>query len=95
MQDLLATTCICRTSRQYQFLISGAFAVAHQSITQDKVVKAEPKVLAYDIECTKAPLKFPTVEMDQVTKYSKILLCYACNGVTLIATSVICMRVLC
>lgn len=33
---------------------------------QDKVVKAEPRVLAFDIECTKAPLKFPVAETDQV-----------------------------
>eukprot|EP00752_Nemacystus_decipiens_P002463 g2319.t1 len=33
---------------------------------KEMVDKAEPKVLAYDIECTKAPLKFPNVEIDQV-----------------------------
>jgi DNA polymerase family B, exonuclease domain len=43
-------------------------------------VKAEPKVLAYDIECTKAPLKFPTVEMDQVM-YTQCVY-YVCSANT-------------
>ena len=30
------------------------------------LVKAEPRVLAFDIECTKAPLKFPDAEIDQI-----------------------------
>ena len=33
---------------------------------KDMLVKAEPRVLAFDIECTKAPLKFPDAEHDQV-----------------------------
>ena len=33
---------------------------------KDMLVKAEPRVLAFDIECTKAPLKFPDAEIDQV-----------------------------
>ena len=28
--------------------------------------KAEPRVLAFDIECTKAALKFPVAERDEV-----------------------------
>ena len=31
-----------------------------------QVEKAEPRVLAFDIECTKAPLKFPDANVDQV-----------------------------
>ncbi len=30
------------------------------------VDKAEPVVLAFDIECTKAPLKFPDATIDQI-----------------------------
>jgi DNA polymerase epsilon subunit 1 len=33
---------------------------------KDMLVKAEPRVLAFDIECTKAPLKFPDAEIDQI-----------------------------
>ena len=33
---------------------------------KEMLVKAEPRVLAFDIECTKAPLKFPDAEIDQV-----------------------------
>ena len=32
----------------------------------EQLVKAEPRVLAFDIECTKAPLKFPNADHDQV-----------------------------
>jgi DNA polymerase epsilon subunit 1 len=30
------------------------------------MVKAEPRVLAFDIECTKEPLKFPQAERDSI-----------------------------
>jgi DNA polymerase elongation subunit (family B) len=30
------------------------------------VRQAEPRILAFDIECTKAPLKFPDVSLDRV-----------------------------
>jgi len=33
---------------------------------QDIVEKAEPRILAFDIECTKQPLKFPEAETDQI-----------------------------
>ena len=33
---------------------------------KDIIEKAEPRVLAFDIECTKAPLKFPDANVDQV-----------------------------
>ena len=32
----------------------------------DLVDRAEPKVCAFDIECTKMPLKFPDAKIDQV-----------------------------
>ncbi|KAL3782437.1 hypothetical protein HJC23_006010 [Cyclotella cryptica] len=32
----------------------------------DNLKKANPKVLAFDIECTKAPLKFPDAEVDSI-----------------------------
>ncbi len=37
------------------------------------VEKAGPKVLAFDIECTKAPLKFPDASMDQIYMISYML----------------------
>ena len=33
---------------------------------QDRESKANPVTLAFDIECTKAPLKFPSAEVDQI-----------------------------
>jgi DNA polymerase epsilon subunit 1 len=32
----------------------------------DRELKAEPVVLAFDIECTKAPLKFPSADVDEI-----------------------------
>jgi hypothetical protein len=29
-------------------------------------LQAEPRILAFDIECTKAPLKFPDVTLDRI-----------------------------
>ncbi|OQR98917.1 DNA polymerase epsilon catalytic subunit [Achlya hypogyna] len=40
--------------------------VAKVSRIMDMVDKAEPVVLAFDIECTKAPLKFPDATHDQI-----------------------------
>ncbi len=31
-----------------------------------RCVQAEPRTLAFDIECTKAPLKFPDVALDRI-----------------------------
>lgn len=40
---------------------------AHQLILKpDLIEQPEPVVLAFDIECTKMPLKFPTAASDQV-----------------------------
>lgn len=39
----------------------------------DMVVKASPKVLAFDIECTKSPLKFPDARIDQIYMISYML----------------------
>lgn len=39
-------------------------------VSKELVSRSAPvQVLAYDIECTKAPLKFPNVEIDQVRTY--------------------------
>lgn len=39
----------------------------------DMMDKAEPKVLAFDIECTKAALKFPDAEFDQIYMISYMI----------------------
>ena len=38
------------------------------------------QVLAYDIECTKAPLKFPNVEIDQVRCVSVVVVVVVVGG---------------
>ena len=47
----------------------------HTTVTRlkDMLDKAEPRVLAFDIECTKAPLKFPDAEHDQIFMISYML----------------------
>ncbi len=39
----------------------------------DRVLPAEPVVLAFDIETTKAPLKFPDANIDQVMMISYMI----------------------
>uniref|UniRef100_M4B9S0 DNA polymerase epsilon catalytic subunit n=1 Tax=Hyaloperonospora arabidopsidis (strain Emoy2) TaxID=559515 RepID=M4B9S0_HYAAE len=40
---------------------------------KDMVEKAEPVVCAFDIECTKAPLKFPDAQVDQIYMISYMI----------------------
>ena len=40
---------------------------------KDNLQKANPKVLAFDIECTKAPLKFPDADIDSIFMISYML----------------------
>jgi len=49
----------------------GGFVTVEQ--LPSMVEKAGPKVLAFDIECTKAPLKFPDASMDQIYMISYML----------------------
>ena len=39
----------------------------------DRVLPAEPTVLAFDIETTKAPLKFPDSDFDQIMMISYMI----------------------
>jgi DNA polymerase epsilon subunit 1 len=36
-------------------------------------LQAEPRIFAFDIECTKAPLKFPDANVDQVFMISYMI----------------------
>ncbi len=46
---------------------TGGGAAGVQTVKGKPVIfKAEPRVFAFDIETTKAPLKFPDAEIDQV-----------------------------
>ncbi len=40
---------------------------------EDMLVRAEPRVLAFDIETTKLPLKFPNPEIDKVMMISYMI----------------------
>ena len=50
-------------------LKSGGVALSDK----DNLQKASPKVLAFDIECTKAPLKFPDADVDSIFMISYML----------------------
>ncbi|ETV91373.1 hypothetical protein, variant 2 [Aphanomyces invadans] len=54
-----------RIGAWYSVHVDAAEGVKVDRIT-DMVDKAEPVVLAFDIECTKAPLKFPDATSDQI-----------------------------
>tara|TARA_B110000208_G_C11798052_1_gene440554 strand:+ start:251 stop:6238 length:5988 start_codon:yes stop_codon:yes gene_type:complete len=49
---------------------TNAIAVEWQ---RDMVLKAEPRVLAFDIECCKAPLKFPVADVDEIFMISYMI----------------------
>jgi DNA polymerase elongation subunit (family B) len=40
---------------------------------EDRLQRADPVVLAFDIECTKLPLKFPDATMDQIMMISYMI----------------------
>jgi len=43
----------------------------------DLLQRAEPRVCAWDIECTKLPLQFPNAEYDQVGRHPALAaLCF-------------------
>jgi DNA polymerase epsilon subunit 1 len=50
-------------------LKSGGVALS----LKDNLQKANPKVLAFDIECTKAPLKFPDADVDSIFMISYMM----------------------
>ena len=52
--------------------ILGSAELSDQDFTK---IKAEPSYLAFDIECTKAPLKFPNADIDEIYMIS-----YMVNG---------------
>ena len=39
----------------------------------EKLDKADLRIMAFDIECTKAPLKFPDTKLDQIMMISYIV----------------------
>lgn len=55
--------------------VSAETGVIHVRRLPEMLVKAEPRILAFDIECTKAPLKFPDSSVDQV-----FMISYMCDG---------------
>ncbi|CAD6887281.1 unnamed protein product [Tilletia controversa] len=56
-------------------LPSASNSLAHPALTlvPDRVKRAEPVVLAFDIETTKAPLKFPDAEQDIIMMISYMI----------------------
>ena len=56
-------------------LPSATNSLAHPALTlvADRVKRAEPVVLAFDIETTKAPLKFPDAEQDIIMMISYMI----------------------
>lgn len=61
-----------RVGLWYKVTASGSAGVGLEALP-DMVEKAGPRILAFDIECTKAPLKFPDAAMDQIYMISYML----------------------
>ncbi|KAI9910683.1 hypothetical protein PsorP6_010308 [Peronosclerospora sorghi] len=52
---------------------AAPYIPSHVRRQQEMVEKAEPVVCAFDIECTKAPLKFPAAQVDQIYMISYMI----------------------
>jgi DNA polymerase epsilon subunit 1 len=53
------------------------------SVLEDRLKRAEPVVLAFDIETTKLPLKFPDASMDNIMMISYMVdgqVCFVANS---------------
>lgn len=71
---------VVRTAIDLEIRVGAWYEVHAATATGNKMTKlddflekAEPRVLAFDIECTKAPLKFPNAAMDQIYMISYML----------------------
>ncbi len=61
-----------RVSHWYELQLEGPL-LKHHTHLKEKLDKAAIRVLAFDIETTKQPLKFPDVKFDQVMMISYIV----------------------
>lgn len=56
----------------YEYTVDGPICTGITHL-KDKLDKADLRVMAWDIECTKQPLKFPDVNFDQIMMISYIV----------------------
>lgn len=61
-----------RCSFWYEYVLDGPNCVSITHL-KDKLDKADLRIMAFDIECTKAPLKFPDVQTDRIMMISYIV----------------------
>jgi len=61
-----------RCSFWYEYTVDGPLCTGLTQL-KDKLDKADLRVMAFDIECTKQPLKFPDVQFDQIMMISYII----------------------
>ncbi|CAJ2509442.1 Uu.00g144680.m01.CDS01 [Anthostomella pinea] len=60
-----------RVARWY--FVEAKHGVTTLSLQEDRLVQADPVVMAYDIETTKLPLKFPDAAIDQIMMISYMI----------------------
>ena len=60
-------------SKWYDVTVSNANPMPEMKFREDLVAPAEPSVMAWDIETTKLPLKFPNAEFDQIMMVSYMI----------------------
>ena len=61
-----------RCSFWYEYTVDGPMCTGMTHL-KEKLDKADLRVMAFDIECTKAPLKFPDVQTDAIMMISYII----------------------
>lgn len=55
------------------YTVEAKHGVVSLTCIEDRLKRAEPVVLAYDIETTKLPLKFPDAVIDQIMMISYMI----------------------
>ena len=61
-----------RCSFWYEYSVDGPLCTSIAQL-KEKLDKADLRIMAFDIECTKQPLKFPDVAFDQIMMISYII----------------------
>ena len=78
---------IVRACTDLDIRVGTWFTVTKEGLSEPDIeVKAEPTVLAFDIECTKPPLKFPNAEVDEIFMISYMV---AGKGFLIVSRSVV------
>lgn len=55
------------------YTVEAKHGIVNVSLIEDRLARADPVILAFDIETTKLPLKFPDALIDQIMMISYMI----------------------